>query len=723
MLRSTITPLPVPFRPAPLAAGVLLGLCLPAVTAAAGDTAAGPSAEPVADLAPTVVSAEREETATAPVDGYVATRALSATKTDTPLNETPQAISVITADRMRDQGAQSVQDALRYSAGVRGETYGLDSRGDWSTVRGTDPVAFQDGLQQTFGYYASSRPDPFALERIEILRGPSSVLYGQGSVGGIVNLASKRPLDEQQGEIQAQVGTQDRRQLAVDVTGPLADDGSLLYRVVALGRDSGTQVEQVPDDRQLLAPSITWRPSENLEWTLLATLQKDETGSTTQFLPHAGTVLPAPTGLPQIPVEVFMSEPGFDEYVTEQQSVTSLLSWALNDTWTLRQNLRLLESEVSYQTIYPAFPPVLQANGDINRVFWVAKPELEYLAADHQAQAQFGDDALRQTLLVGIDYQHAVTNRTWAFGAAGTLNLYNPVYGNFVPPGPAAFLADPETRVDQVGVYAQDQLTFDERWIAVLGLRSDTAKNKTAGSDAQSDEAITSRLALMYKAANGVSPYVGWSESFQPVLGLDFYGRQYEPVRGEQVEVGVKYQPEGSRSFATLAWYDLREKNRQVPDPANPLNQVQVGEAQATGVELEALWAMSDAWDLIGSYSFTDTEVLKGTAFDEGKHLASVPENMGSLWTRHRFSIGGVSGFHAGAGARYVGHSWDGADALKTPGTTLYDAMLGYDVDAWSFALNANNLEDETYFTTCLARGDCFVGTRRTVTGSVSYRF
>lgn len=670
------------------------------------------------------VTAEPEETAVGPVHGYVAKRSATATKTDTPLAETPHSVSVITPDRMRDQGVQTVQDALRYTAGVRGETYGLDSRGDWSTIRGSDPVLFLDGMQQTFGYYASARPDPFALERIEVLKGPSSVLYGQGTVGGIVNLVSKRPLEEQQGEFQMQYGSFARKQAAVDAAGPLNEDKSLLYRIVAVGRDSDMQVKHVPDDRRVLMPSLTWRPNGATEWTVLANFQKDETGSSTQFLPHAGTVLPAPGGLPQIPIDVFMSEPGFDEYNTEQAGITSLLSHAVNDTWTLRQNLRYSKSEVSYQTIYPQFPPALQPTGDIDRVYWIAKPELKYLTLDNQAQAKFGSERLKQTLLFGFDYQHAVTNRDWAYGAAGSLNLYNPVYGGFTPPGAAQLSADPENTVNQLGVYLQDQLTFDKRWIAVLGLRGDRAENKTEGENTRDDEAITARVAFMYKADNGVAPYVSYAESFQPVIGLDVYGRAYEPLEGKQIEAGVKYQPEGSRSFVSAALYDLREKNRQTPDPVNPLNQVQAGESRARGIELEAVLEMNPNWDLIGSYSYTDTEVLRGTpGYDDGKRLPSVPDHMASLWTQHRFSIGGVSGFRAGAGLRYVGDSWDGTDTLKTPDYTLFDAMIAYDTGNWSFAVNGNNLEDETYYTTCLARGDCFIGTRRSVVATVSYRY
>lgn len=667
-------------------------------------------------------AAAGEPTAWSPVEGYVARRSATATKTDTPLAETPQAVSVITPQQMQDQGAQTIQDALRYTAGVRSETFGLDSRGDWSLVRGVSPVVHQDGTRQTFGFYSNARPDPFALERIEVVKGPSSVLYGQGSVGGIVSLQSKRPLDETRREVQVQYGSFDRKQVGVDLTGPVTEDKSVLYRVVAVGRDSDTQVNQVEDDRLLLMPSVTFRPTEGLDWTLLATWQRDRTGSTTQFLPHAGTVYAAPGGLPKIPTDVFMSEPGFDAYDTDQKSITSLLSYDVNDTWTVRQNMRYSNSEVSYQTIYPAFPPVMQANGDIDRVYWVANPELNYLTVDTHAQANFTTGPLSHVFLGGVDYQNARTTRTWAFGAAGILNLYNPSYGGFTPPSAAAFSSDPKNTVTQVGVYAQDQVTFDN-WTAVFGLRHDRAENATEGQDTQKDTAWTKRLALMYSFDNGISPYVSYGESFEPIIGLNAFGQTYDPLKGEQFEVGVKYQPPGSNSIITAAAYDLREKNRQMPDPVNPRNQIQAGEAQVRGVELEGLVEVTPDWNVIATYSFTETEVLKGAVANQGKRIASVPEHMASLWTQHDVTLGGIDGFSVGGGVRFVGASWDGTDTIKTPGTTLFDAKLGYGEGPWEVSLNGTNLTDEVYYTTCLTRGDCFVGNRRTFMATVSHKF
>ncbi|WP_313309563.1 TonB-dependent siderophore receptor [Stutzerimonas nitrititolerans] len=677
-------------------------------------------AQEAVELEAQQITAPREvERGNGPVDGYVARRSVSATKTDTPIIETPQSISVITRDRIRDQGSLTIQDALRYVSGMRGEAYGFDSRGDSSLVRGVTPTTFLDGLQQSVGSYNNTRTDPFTLERIEVIKGPSSMLYGQSSVGGLLNLVSKRPQAEQKNELQLQYGSFDRKQIAFDSTGPLDDDGTWLYRVVAIQRDSQTQVDHTKDNRLVFMPSLTWRPNEQFEWTLMANVQKDDGGTTSSFLPHRGTVLGAPYG--EIGSERFVSEPGFDEYDTEQKALTSQMSWRLDDTWTLRQNLRWQKSKVSYQTMY-GWPPVLGADDrTVNRVWSVSKPEVTIWTADHQAESRFDTGALQHTLLVGLDYRHSVTDSKRASGVATPLDLYDPVYGTFYPD--IALVDEPQQRVAQKGLYAQDQIRY-QNWLLTLGLRKDWADTRVEGGARQEDDAVTGRVGLTYLFDNGIAPYISYSESFTPIIGLNRVTQQsYDPLEGEQWELGIKYQPPGSNTLLTAAVFDLREQNRQMPDPANPLNTIQAGEARVKGLELEGLVEVTSGWDLIGNYTYLDSEVETGLAAQQGKRIASVPEHMASLWTQHRFSIAGIPGFSAGAGVRYVGASWDGTDSLKTPSTTLFDAMLGYAYQDWSFTLNATNLEDETYYTTCLSRGDCFTGNRRTVVATASYSF
>ncbi|SHM69658.1 TonB-dependent siderophore receptor [Phytopseudomonas punonensis] len=666
-----------------------------------------------------IIATPQDERASDPVKGYVATRSVSGTKTDVPITEIPQSISVITADRIRDQGSLTVQDALRYTAGVRGEAFGLDSRVDSVMVRGTSPAMFLDGLQQGVGYYNNTRVDPFTLERIEVLKGPSSMLYGQSPVGGLVNMVSKRPQAEQKTQIQAQYGTFDRKQLAIDTTGPLNEDGTLLYRVVAIKRDSGSQVDHVHDNRSLLMPSLTWKPNDDIEWTVLANVQKDDSVSSSQFLPHEGTLYKGRGG--RLSSSTFAGEPGFDEYDTEQVALTSNFSWRLDDTWTVRQNLRWQKSKASYQTVY-GWPWVYEADGrTINRVSSISKPEVKMWTADHQGEARFDTGAVQHTLLIGTDYQHSVANEKVGGGDPGALDLYNPIYTGY--DGSDITLSDnPEQRVVQQGLYVQDQIRY-ENWLLTLGLRRDWADNKTEGSRAQKDDATTGRAGLTYLFDNGVAPYISYSESFQPVIGLNNGLTPYKPLEGEQWEMGIKYQPVGSNSLYTAAVFDLREKNRQMSDPNDPNNTLQSGETRVRGLELEAQVEVTSNWDLIGTYTKLDTETLEGEAVNKGKRIESVPDNMASVWSKHRFSVAGIPGFSVGAGVRYVGASWDGQDDLKTPSTTLFDAMLGYQYQNWDFSVNATNLADETYYTTCLARGDCFTGNRRTVTGTVAYNF
>jgi iron complex outermembrane receptor protein len=241
---------------------------------------------PTTTLPTVTVEGSGEETATSPVLGYAATRSATATKTDTLLNETAQSITVVPRDQIVDQGATSLQEALGYAAGVRSDAYGLDSRSDSVRVRGTDADVYLDGLRQAFDYYTSTtRPDPYLLERIEVLRGPAAMTYGQGSTGGIINMVSKRPLAETQREVGVQFGNHGRKQVQMDLTGPITEDGQWLYRLVALGRDADTQVHHVPDDRALVAPSLTWKPSAATTFTLQALYQKDKSGSTAQFMP------------------------------------------------------------------------------------------------------------------------------------------------------------------------------------------------------------------------------------------------------------------------------------------------------------------------------------------------------------------------------------------------------------------------------------------------------
>ena len=659
------------------------------------------------------------ETATTPVIGYRAKNAVTATKTDTPLAETPQSVTVVTRDQMVDQGATNLQDALTYAAGVRSDAYGIDSRSDSFSVRGSDPTIYLDGLQTySSGWYtATARPDPYTLERLEVLRGPSGMLFGAGTAGGVVNMVSKRPQQEAYREVGVQFGSFGRKQIQADLTGPLTADGDWSYRLVALHRKSDTQVDHVPDDRSLIMPSLTWRPNAATSLTLQALWQKDKTGSTSQFFPWQGTILPNVNG--PLPSSRFIGEPG-DGYDTERKTFGWLFEHKFGDRWTFRQNFRASRtfndshyhyadsfSEPGGWSLDPVGQRLLGRYND-KSLAWTSMAGI-----DNHVEGHFDTGAVRHTLLVGAEYSRQRQDKTEG-SVYSTIDAYAPVYGlGYVPV--TELTRKPRTTQRNAGIYVQDQMKWNN-WIFVAGLRHDRSTAGTAGSASETTSATSRRLGVMYALPSGLSPYLSYTESFTPQAGTDADGKLLKPLRGEQVEAGVKYQPQGSATSFTASMYSLKEKNRTVFDSTNPNYGRQVDATKNKGVEFELKTTLARDFDLIANYTYIDVD----------HKLTDTPRNQVSVWGKYRFSIAGVPGFSAGAGVRYMSGFRDveGAGAGPyVPSVALLDLMLAYESAKWRYALNINNATDKTYFSTCLARGDCWYGARRNIVASATYRF
>ncbi|MGF6351489.1 TonB-dependent siderophore receptor [Variovorax sp. W2I14] len=651
------------------------------------------------------------ETATTPVIGYRAKNAVTATKTDTPLSETPQSVTVVTRDQIVDQGANNLQDALNYAAGVRSDAYGLDSRTDSVRVRGAYPDIYLDGLRQAYGYYTSTtRTDPYTLERLEVLRGPSGMLFGAGTAAGVVNMVSKRPQQEAQREVGVQFGSFGRKQIQADLTGPLNADGSLSYRLIALQRKSDTQVDYVPDDRSLIAPSLTWRPNAATSLTLQGLWQKDKSGSSSQFLPWEGTLLPNPNG--RLPGSRFIGEPG-DFYNSERKTFGWLFEHKFNDNWTVRQNFRYAQNENANQYHYgAAFSGFDSWSSDpifkrvLGRYFDNQLTLNRTQTLDNHVEGHFQTGALKHTLLVGADFARQREN-VWSGTNVDTIDVYAPVYGHRDVPDATAL---PRTRQRQTGIYLQDQIKLDN-WIFVAGLRHDRASSSAVGSEEQKSSATTKRLGVMYASPSGWSPYVSYSESFTPQSPRQ--GRIFTPLRGEQWEVGVKYEPKDRALAFSAAVYDLREKNQIVEEQPNVFSQR--GLTKTKGVELEAKGSIGSNLDLIAHYNYTDADA----------QIEGLPKHQASVWAKYRFSVAGMSGFSAGAGVRAMSSFRDVQFGVgpRIPGVVLADLVFAYDTANWRYALNINNVTDKKYFSTCLSRGDCWYGSRRNIVASATYRF
>lgn len=650
--------------------------------------------------------------------GYARQDAEGATKTDTPIIETPQAVSVISGTQMLDQGVLTVQDALRYSAGVRADAYGVDSRGDDAFIRGASFVSYLDGLRQSFGG-SYARTEPYFLDHIEVVRGPSSVLYGQGTTGGLIGLTSKRPQFTAAHEVQVQVGNNARKQVAFDFTGPMDAAGHWAYRLIGVVRDADSQIDHVSDDRKAISPSVTWQPDANTRWTLLANLQFDHNGTSLNFLPHSGTLLFNPNG--RIPTNRFVSEPGFDRYDTNQRALSSFFEHRFNDTWKFTQNARYSHDNVDYRSLYPnvygnpADPFLDDDQRTVSRYSYISLSRHKRFVTDTRLEGDFDTGSMHHRVLLGADLGYSHTDSRQGNGVdLVPFDLYAPVYGNgFVPPD---ILPAPSSHTRQTGLYAQDQINWGEHWIGTVGVRHDRA-TLTTGDSRSVDNATTSRFGVMYRFDNGLVPYVSYTESFQPLDSLDFYNRPYEPLRGKQYEAGLKYQPVGGATLLTATYFDLREENRLAPDPQNPLNQIQAGRAKTRGVELEGSSRLGSHVDLIGTYTWTKARP------DDGTIVAGLPKNQASAWGVYHVNDADSDGFSFGIGARYIGTNYDETGTLVVPRKTLFDAMVAYTQGPWRFSVNAANVTDQAYSATCLARGDCFYGPRRSIMGNASYRF
>ncbi|MFC4169658.1 TonB-dependent siderophore receptor [Teichococcus aestuarii] len=682
------------------------------------------------------------------VPGYVAPVTTTGSKTDTPLIEAPQSVGVVTRDQVDDQAALSVSQALRYTAGVLGEvrpSARYDSvfvRGFGGQGTGAAFVNFLDGLRQGRGlYFGVPNTDPWLLERIEVLRGPASVLYGQTGVGGLVNLVSRRPTADHVNEVRIEAGSNALLQTAFDLGGALTEDGRYTYRLTGIARKSGTQYDHVEEERIAIAPAFTWRPDDSTTITLLASYQHDPEGGFYNFVPASGTVLANPNG--RIPRNFFGGDPAYDKYYRTQAAIGYQLEHRLDDVWTVRQNFRYAHIDAEVNVLSVRSVGADQRTGTRSATF--VSDHANAFALDNQAQASFTTGALRHTALFGIDWQRTSARARQGLRSQGVpgIDLFRPVYYQSIP----AILTDPSgltnQNIDQLGFYAQDQVALG-RWRFNVGLRYDrasigTTTHTTTGADAgslsQFDDALTWRVGGLYLFDNGLAPYASYSTSFLPNTGTQAPqrgGGTFEPTTGEQYEVGVKYQPPGMNSFIQASAYHITQQNVLTQDPVYLTGSIAQGEIRSRGIELEGRASLTANLDLIGAYSYIDAEITKSNnAGVAGSRVPQVPNHMASGWANYSFTEGPLRGLSLGGGARYVGSTYgNDTNTFKVDAVTLFDAALRYDLGArfesakgLEFAVNAQNIADKDYVASCSSVTACYYGNGRLILGSVRARW
>ncbi|MDH1552264.1 MULTISPECIES: TonB-dependent siderophore receptor [Pseudomonas] len=673
-------------------------------------------------------------------EGYNATHSQVATKTSMPLVETSQSVSVVTRQQIDDQGSQTVAQAMRYTPGVLTNPYGATHRYDYVAMRGFNDGSvdniYVDGLKSMGdnGTYSTMQVDPYFLERIDILKGPSSVLYGRSSPGGLVALTTKKPLFSAYHQVQATVGTQGQRGMGFDFSGPVDEDQRIAYRLTGLADASDTQFDHNKEERYAIAPAISVDFSEDTSLTLQAYLQHDPNGGYHGGNPADGMLHPR-NGL-RLSDHFFEGETGIDSYERTQQSFSYQFEHRFNDIFTARQNFRYQDSDVSMDQVYSAGWADAESN-ILNRAYTGGDERLHSYIIDNMLQAEFFTGAAKHTLLMGTDYQRRKADVEWRYGTVNPLDAGNPQYGN----GNLQLLGENryQRRLQQTGVYLQDLVELDQ-WRFSLGLRQDWVKVSEQNRDSDTKvndqrSKFTTRAGVLYLFENGIAPYVSYSESFNPNTVSDQDGRPLAPTEGTQWEAGIKYQPSGSDNLFTASVFRIEQENLASKQPNEDFYRA-VGQVRSQGLELEAHVQLSDSLKLLGGYTFTDIEYSKsmpslvsGNLDNKGNSPTQAPKQMLSLWADYNFHQGALDGLRLGGGVRYVGYSWvDAENSMKVPSYTLFDASVGYDLGKVGLTgvdvrLNANNLTNESYITSCASLNYCYMGEERNVSATLSYQF
>ena len=708
------------------------------------------------------------------VNAYrVTTHSSGATKTDTPIAEIPRSISVIAREELDARGAINLNEAMRYVAGVVLESTGQDNRYDDFRIRGFS-AGSESGAMTVDGLRAPppgsawnrGKIDTWNLDRVEVLKGPSAVMYGQVAPGGLVNQVSKTPEPGQRQVLQLGVDGHGTWSSAFDVGAGTGDDRHL-FRLVGRYADGGTQIDTVEQQHWFLAPSYTFQVADKTRLTLLGYYQEDDGGSTYQFLPMDGTLVPTRYGY--MDNRTFIGEPEWNTWDATVWHAGWLLEHAFNDSWTFSQSARHMHVDSLYRAIVTN-QGLLPDGRTQQRRQVMGLGDADTDGIDNRLVGTFSTGAADHTLLSGVDWRSGDWSADRHQGPRALpsdprnprpIDIFNPVHTG-LPAGFPNSIGLGGGKSTQTGVYVQDQIALD-KWRFTLGGRYDWYKDESwsqacsgtgtcqprSATTTLKNEAFSGNAGALYMFDSGFSPYLSYAESFEPSTrtALDSYdGHAFDPTRGKQWEVGVNYQPASFDGLVTLAAYDLRKKDDAIVDTdhgnvcgANGAGTcyISAGETRVRGVELEARVTPVQGFSVIGAASHMDSELVRsGTAW-EGKALAMVPDWMASLWADYTFQSGPMKGFSFASGVRHNGATLLVVSGIgiagsgypeKIPAYTLWDAAIRFDLSQVSQAnllmsLNIGNLADKRFVTTCTGISSCWFGSGRTVTATARWEW
>ncbi|BDA86205.1 ligand-gated channel protein [Aureimonas sp. SA4125] len=653
--------------------------------------------------------------AVGPDASIVAERSATGSKTDTPILDLPAAVSVVTEEELEKRNAQNLDEALAYTAGVSTDEYGSDDRYDYYRIRGfyqTGQGTYRDGLPMRLYGFTGSRIEPYGMQRIEVLKGSTSTLFGLNAPGGLVNAITKRPQSTKFGEVYTTVGDE-HVETGADFGGSIDAAGDWSYRLTTKWQDGDNNADFTNDDRFYVAPALTWSPSDATSLTILGDYNKRD-GNTSHAIPLGSGLDP----------KTYLGEPDFDAMDTVEKNIGYQFSHDFGNGLQFRQNARYTDLDLTYESVYGA-----TADITAGRSAWAVYGEAQRFGIDSQLQYDASYGRIDSRTLVGMDYGNDKTSEYRVFGSAAGIDIFNPSYCGrdciILPPGYTW-----NNHQTAQGVYVQEELTLDKRWILTLGGRYDHVRTQSdmpeyGLSYDVTDDAFTKRAGLTYKITDGISVYTNYSESFEPTAAdrSSLVGDP-EPQEGRQYEVGAKYRPEGLDALFTVALFDLTQTN--VPYSISTTTQSQIGEVNVRGLELEGKMAMTDRLNMTLAYSFWNSEIVEdGIGTAEGNRPYLVPEHLASVWADYTIPESDHLGdLTLGLGVRFVGSSFtDNENTIKIDSHTLVDAAIKYAVtESTQLSVNATNLFDEEYIASVNTyENSAYYGDGRAVRATLKY--
>ncbi|MEH2180197.1 TonB-dependent siderophore receptor [Nostoc sp.] len=653
-------------------------------------------------------------------DGYNASDASTATKTDTPLRDIPQSIQVIPREVIQDQGAVRLTEAVRNVSGVSLAGTSGD-RGEDYTIRGFFANVYKNGFLDDY-YSDRAFRDSANIERIEVLKGPASVLFGRLEPSGIINLVTKKPLADPYYNLSFTAGSYSFYRPTLDFSGPLTEDGKLGYRLNVAYENSGSFRDFVNKERFFIAPVLSWKIGDKTNLTLEGE--------------YLHTENPLDRGLPvidnkiaDIPISRYLSDPR-NQVVVDESKTYLTLNHDFNQNLSLRSAFRVTTaSETNNRfVIQPIF--ATSNNGTID--LYNSGPFNQYYETyflQNDLTGKFNTGSVKHTLLFGVEVGRLYQRDQGVTGPDQLINIFNPVY-NFSYDGPYQTLQNTTNNTNTFGIYLQDQIAVFDNLKLLVGGRFDTYHSETqdflnASTTVTDSDAFSPRVGVVYQPTKEISLFANYSRSFNPVNGTDKNGDAFVPERGTGYEVGIKGDFLNNRLSSTLAFYTVTKTNVTTADPSDPTGifSIQVGEQRARGIEFDIAGEILPGWKVIGSYAYSDPEITQDNTYPVGNTLANTPRHTGSLWTTYTFQTGALEGFGFGGGIFANSEAYGDIDNSYTiPGFVRTDAALFYKKDRLRASINFKNLFDVTYFEGTFLRA-ANPAAPFTVQGTISWEF